>query len=120
VNIGDPDVDRYIEAYYVLGIDIVPMILDNHQLPQMDLVRDIYLQQIRQVHPDKNPNVDAVGTSARLNDSFTMIKTLMRSADDQLDFIQPILQYFHKGAFPPLPYILLFFAGGFVTILLLK
>jgi hypothetical protein len=38
VKIGDPDIDRYIEAYYVLGIDIVPMILDNHQLPQMDLV----------------------------------------------------------------------------------
>ena len=98
------------------------MILADHQLPQIDLVRDIYLKQIRQAHPDKNGGSPdpSVTLAASLNDSYAMIRALMRSADDQLDLIQPVLQYFHKGTFPPLPYILLFFAGGFITILLLK
>ncbi len=118
--IGDEDVDRYIAAYYALGINIIPMILDHHQLPQIGLVRDIYLRLIRQAHPDKNPGVDAVRLSSTLNDSFATIRTLMHSPDAQLDLIQPVLQHFHKGNFSPLPYLLLFFAGGFITILLLK
>jgi len=117
--INDPDVDPYLEAYYTLGIDIVSMILNDHQLPQLSLVRDIYLQRVKQVHPDKNPQGDHQLT-ASLNDSYTKIKAMMNSADDQFDILSPVLQAFHKGSFPAYPYILLFFAGGFFTIWLVR
>ena len=109
--------DPYLQAYYNLDIDIVSMILADHQLPQLELVRDIYVQRIRQNHPDKG---GSSATAAKLNDSYATIKALMQSPDDQFDLIQPVLQYFHKSSFPPTPYIILFCAGGFLTILLLR
>jgi hypothetical protein len=118
-KINDPDVDPYLEAYFALGINVVPMILDNHQLPQLSLVREIYLQKIRQVHPDKS-GTDTSGSAALLNDSYRKIKTLMNSTEAQFEVIRPVLQAFHKGHFPPTPYILLFFAGGFLSILFLR
>src|SRR6185503_3733486 len=48
---GNEEVDTLIEAYNALGIDVVSMILDNHQLPQLELVRDIYIQEIKRAHP---------------------------------------------------------------------
>jgi hypothetical protein len=119
-SINNEEVDPYLEAYHALGIDIVPMILDQHQLPQLPLVRQIYLQQIRQFHPDKSTNRDANLQASTLNDSYAKIKALMNSPDDQFDVIRPVLQYFHKGTYPATPYIILFFAGGFLTLLLLK
>lgn len=113
----DPDIDRYIEAYYALGIDVIPMILEHHQLPQLKLVHDIYIRQIRKAHPDKT-SADYTTTAATLNDSYALIRTLMKSVDLQFDVIRPVLQFYHKTTFSPLPYILLFVAGGFITILL--
>lgn len=115
--LNNPDVDPYLQAYYNLDIDIVSMILADHQLPQLELVRDIYVQRIRQNHPDKG---GSSATAAKLNDSYATIKALMQSPDDQFDLIQPVLQYFHKSSFPPTPYIILFCAGGFLSILLLR
>jgi len=57
-TIGDSEIDSLINAYNALGIDVVSMILADHQLPQMSLVRAIYLQQIKQFHPDKSTDPD--------------------------------------------------------------
>lgn len=115
--LNNSEVDVYLQAYYNLGIDIVAMILADHQLPQLPLVREIYRQQIRQNHPDKG---GSSLTAAKLNDSYATIKSLMKNPDDQFELIRPVLQYFHKSQFPATPYIILFCAGGFLTILLLR
>jgi hypothetical protein len=111
--IHDSDVDPLIEAYAVLGIDVVSMILQDHQLPQMKLVKEIYFEQIKHIHPDKNLDFEGATQLASLvNLAYTRIKNMMKSADEQADLITPVLQYFHKGYFPPTPYIILFFLGG--------
>lgn len=113
-HIGDPDVDPLIDAYANLRINVVAMILADHQLPQMKLVKAIYLDQIKQIHPDRNTNsfTDANQQASIVNQAYTTIKNIMKSADDQADLIRPVLQHFHKGYFPPTPYIILFFMGG--------
>jgi hypothetical protein len=111
-------IDPLIEAYNALGIDIVSMILNDHQLPQLDLVRDVYIYQIKKVHPNKNSDYDAY--RGIINDSYAKIKNLVKYAKEQFEFIQPVLQFFHKGAFPPGGYVVLFLAGGLFTIWLLR
>ncbi len=111
--INDTDVDPLIEAYAILGIDVVSMILKDRQLPQIKLVKDIYIQQIKLIHPDKNLDFEGANRLASIvNLSYTKIKNMMKSADEQAEFITPVLQHFHKGYFPPTPYIILFFMGG--------
>lgn len=111
--IKDPEVDSFIQAYNLLGIDVVSMILKDRQLPQMKLVKEIYIQRIRHFHPDKNMVGQETATqlSSYINISYTKIKKMMRSADEQADIITPILQFFHKGHYSPTPYIILFFGG---------
>lgn len=114
--INDTDVDPIIGAYNVLGINVVAMILKDRQLPQMKLVKDIYIQKIKLLHPDKNMDSDlgeegSTELASLVNLAYTKIKKMMRSADEQAEIITPVLQYFHKGYFSPTPYIILFFAG---------
>jgi len=45
---------------------------------------------------------------------------MMNHADEQFEFIQPVLRYFHKGAFPSTPYVILFLAGGLFSIWLVR
>ena len=109
---GNEEVDTLIDAYNALGIDVVSMILDNHQLPQLDLVRDIYLQGIKRAHPDKNRDADVASTTRRagiINDSYAKIKTMMTSAEEQFEFINQFCCIFVRES----SLLILFLAGWF-------
>lgn len=116
--VGIEEYDRLIRAYNDLGIDVVAMILQDHQLPQLDLVRDIYREAIRQQHPDKTGSAATTGAASTLNVAYGEIQATMKGAGNQYELIRAVLQKFNKTAFPSIPYVYLF-AGGVVIVLLL-
>lgn len=121
-SINNEYVDDFIRAYHTLNIDIVKMVLGVHQLPQMQLVKAIYRTEIKKFHPDKDNNRNspfALQRAIDLNLAYAKIRNMMKSPEQQAQIMTPILQYYHKGAFSPNPYLILFAVGG-VLILLLR
>jgi hypothetical protein len=111
--------DKLIIDYWTLDIDVVSMVLQDHHLPQIELVRNIYRSLIKGVHPDKT-RTDTTSQASAINDAYARIKAMMKDPDAQFELIRPILQFYQNGVYPGKPYVILFIWGGFIALLLIN
>lgn len=117
IRIGNVEADELIEAYEILQIDIVRVILDKHQLVDWNFVKKRYRRLQKQFHPDKGGETFE---SAAINIAFEKIKNIMtpNGESDQMDLISRVLLYHEpKAKDNSGAYLFLFSVGATTTLI---
>jgi hypothetical protein len=105
-RIGHPETDGLIQAYEILNVDIVKVIVEKKQLVDFGFIKKRYKKLQLQYHPDISKGSSE--QSANLNVSYEKIKKLMANSDAQSDMLKRILLFYSETKSNVSAYFLLF------------